>query len=343
MRVALLGLPQAGKRTLFRLLTGRAVPDGRRPGESIEGGGPIRDPRVDALSVICKPQRTVYAENAYTLCPDVTPGGTGRDWLEAARRCDLLAPVVRAFPSDTVYHPEGSVDAARDLRAIETDLMLADMLLIEKRLDRLGKETRARRTPALDREDEVLRRCLAVLESDRPLRDAGLDAETLAPIKSLGFVTLLPLCAIRNVGDDALDQAAEDGALVVSCRIEEEIAAVDDPAERGEYLAAMGLDASGLDRVNAAVYAALGLMSFYTVGPDEVRAWTIRRGTAAPAAGGKVHSDIERGFIRVEVIKYDDFVALGSEKAAREGGKMQTRGRDYVIEDGDICHFLFNV
>jgi ribosome-binding ATPase len=343
MRVALLGLPQAGKRTLFRLLTGRTVPEGRRPDECVEGAGPIRDPRVDTLSALCKPQRTVYAENAYTLCPDVTPGGTGRAWLDAARRCDLLAPVARAFPSDTVYHPAGSVDAARDLRAIETDLMLADMLLIEKRLERLSKEARARRTAAPDREADALHRCLAVLEADRPLRDAGLDAETLAPVKSLGFVTLLPLCPIRNVGDDALGRPEAGGALAVSCRIEEEIAAIADPAERREFLDAVGLDAPGLDRVNAAVYAALGLMSFYTVGPDEVRAWTIRRGTAAPAAGGKVHSDIERGFIRVEVIPYADFVALGSEKAAREGGKMQTRGRDYVIEDGDICHFLFNV
>jgi GTP-binding protein YchF len=343
MRVALLGLPQAGKRTLFRLLTGRTVPDSRRPGEAVDGAGPIRDPRVDVLSGICKPQKTTYAENTYALCPDVAPGADSRDWLDAARRCDLIALVVRAFPSDVVYHPDGSVNSERDRKAIESELMLADMLLIEKRLERLTKEARAKRTPALTREEETLRRCSAALENGRPVRDAGLDAEALAPVKSLGFVTLLPLRTLLNVGDDALGGATPPDALPVSCRIEEEIAAIANAEERREYLEALGLTAPGLDRVNAAVYDALGLMSFYTTGEDEVRAWTIRRGATAPVAGGKIHSDIERGFIRVEVIKYDDFVACGSEKAAKEAGKVQLRGRDYVMEDGDICHFLFNV
>lgn len=343
MRVALFGLPQAGKRTLFRLLTGRAVPDSRRPGETVDGSASIRDPRVDVLSGICKPLKTTYAENTYALCPDVTPGTDSRDWLDAARRCDVIALVVRAFPSDVVYHPDGSVDPERDRQALESELMLADMLLIEKRLERLTKEARAGRTPALTREEESLRHGLTTLENGQPLRDAGLDAEALAPIKSLGFVTLLPQRCLLNVGDDALGKPSPKNALIVSCRIEEEIAAIDSTDEQREFLNALGLTASGLDRVNAAVYEALGLMSFYTVGEDEVRAWTIRRGATAPVAGGKIHSDIERGFIRVEVIKYDDFVALGSEKAAKESGKMQLRGRDTVMEDGDICHFLFNV
>lgn len=184
---------------------------------------------------------------------------------------------------------------------------------------------------------------MTVLEDGRPLSDMELDGHDLAVIRSLRLLTLIPGMPVYNVSEDALGRAMGPAGVAVSCLIEQEIMAIDDAAERQEFLEGVGLTSSGVDRVNAAAYSAQGLMSFYTVGPDECRAWTIRKGTVAPTAGGKIHSDIERGFIRVEVVKFDDFVAAGSEQAAKENGKVLSRGRDYTMEDGDICHFLFNV
>jgi len=341
MRIALLGLPQSGKRTLFTLLTGRQVPEGRKPGEVVEGTAAIADPRIDRLSELCQPERRVYALNNFVLCPDMVEGGS-REWLDAARRCDLLCLVVRAFESDNVYHPAGSVDSERDRDNLDAELVFADMEIAEKRLVRLEKEKRAGLTPEQATEERALGKCMAALEVGKRAADVKLEAAEEAAIRSLGFVTMLPVLRAYNVSEDALETTMEH-ALVVSAKIEQEIAAIEDAPEREEYLAAIGLTDSGLDRMNRAAYDALGLMSYYTVGEDECRAWTIRKGSLAPTAGGKIHSDIERGFIRVEVTKYDDFVAAGSEKAAKDQGRIQTRGKDYVIEDGDICHFLFSV
>lgn len=345
MKIALLGLPQSGKKTLFSLLTGREVPEHRVEGESLEGVAPIRDPRVDVLSDIARPEKTRYAENKVVLCPDMSEGTGKREWLDAARRCDLLCLVVRDFSSESVYHPAGSVDADRDRRTLETELLLADLELIEKRLERLAKEQKGGRTAGQIKEEEVLLKCRDVVENEKGVNSLGLGEEDLAAIRSLNLVTLMPVLWIRNVDEDRLASASEEDAAVflISAQIEKEIMGIEDPEERAEYLAALGLESSGLDRLNAAAYDALGLMSFYTMGKDEVRAWTIRKGTPAPAAGGKIHSDIERGFIRVEVIKYDDLVAAGSEGAAKNQGKAMLKGKDYIMEDGDICHFRFNV
>ncbi len=341
MKTAILGFAQSGRKTLFSLLTGRPVPESLRPGETLEGRAIVRDPRVDELSRICRPDRTTYAENRLVLCPAVTPGG--RDWPAAARRCDVLCLVVRAFDSDSVYHPEGSVDPERDLARLRTELILADMEIVETRLRNLEKEARAGQTPAQALKTTALRKCLAVLESERPLRQVDLAEPEEAAVRSLELLTRLPEQVIYNVAENDLDGDRPEGILPVACEIEREIMAIDDPEERRAFLEDLGLSVSGVDRVNAAIYEAQGLMSFYTVGPDEVRAWTIRRGSPAPVAGGRIHSDIRRGFIRVEIVKYDDFVSVGSETAARNAGRMSLRGRDYVLEDGDICRFLFNV
>lgn len=345
MKIALLGLPQSGKKTLFTLLTGRVVPEHGTEGESLEGVAPIRDPRVDVLSDIAKPDKTKYAENKVVLCPDMTEGTGKREWLDAARRCDLLCLVVRDFASGSVYHPSGSVDASRDRRTLETELLLADLELIEKRLERLAKEKKGGKSAAQVKEEEVLLRCRDAVENEQGVTTLHLNEEDLDAVRSLNLVTLMPILLIRNVDEDRVGSAAEGGenVFLISALIEKEIMEMDDAAERDEYLKAIGLASSGLDRLNAAAYDALGLMSFYTMGKDEVRAWTIRKGTAAPVAGGKIHSDIERGFIRVEVIKYHDLVAAGSEATAKAQGKAHLKGRDYVMEDGDICHFRFNV
>ncbi len=342
MQIGILGFPQAGKRTLYRLLTGQGVADNRKPTDLVAGSAKVRDARVDVLARICNPRRVTLAENTFVLCPDIASGPGQRAWLDTARRCDLLCVVVRAFASDQVYHPAGSVDPERDRRDLEAELILADLELVLNRMLRIEKECQGGQRSAGSAEERALRRCEAVLEEGRPAAQAELGEEERRAVRSLGLITLLPQLWITNVSEEALASSAEAAAFRVSARIEEEIATLDDDAERREYLASLGLETGGLDRLNRAAYAALGLISFYTIGPDEVRAWTIRRGSPAPKAGGKIHSDIERGFIRVEVITYEDLVQAGSEKAAKAMGRVMSRGRDYVIADGDICHFLFS-
>ena len=342
MKTGILGLPQSGKRTLFRLLTGQRIPEARKPGEVVNGIARVQDPRVDELARICQPRKITFAENAFVLCPDVVDGPGKRGWLDAARRCDLLCLVIRAFPSEQVYHPHGSVDPARDRIELETELVLADLELVLNRLLRIEKEIKGgQRTPG-GAEEKALKRAEEALEAGRRLAELEWSEEELAAIRGLGFVTSVPVLWTYNVADDALAQDFGADAITVSCQIEQEIAAIESPEERRAFLADLGLDSAGLERMNRAAYAALGLMSFYTIGPDEVRAWTIRRDASAPRAGGKIHSDIERGFIRVEIIKYDDLIAAGGEKEAKAAGRVQSRGREYVLQDGDICHFLFS-
>jgi hypothetical protein len=343
MRIGILGLPQSGKRTLFTLLTGRIVPEQRRSDDVLEGVASIRDPRVDVLESICSPERKVYAENHFVLLPDLEVGSRNREWLEAARRSDLLCVVVRAFESDAVYHPAGSVDAARDRATIAAELIFADLELADTRLQRLVKETKSGTSREQTLQRAALEKCTRLLEAERPLVEVELDEEEMGSLRSLNLLTFKPVLWTYNVSEAAVGQSFGPGTLTVSARIEQEIGEVDDATDRRELLESLGLASAGIDRLNAAAYEMLGLMSFYTIGEDEARAWTVRKGTLAPQAGGKIHSDIERGFIRVSVIKYDDLVVCGSEKAAKERGKVAVKGRDYVIEDGDICHFLFNV
>ena len=345
MKVALLGLEKSGKKTFFTLLTGREVPAGLKEGECIEGIAPIRDPRVDVLAGICKPERKKYAENIVVLCPDIKEGSDKKLWMEPARKSDLLCVVVREFSSSQVYHPSGSVDAGRDMKAAESELVLSDLMLLETRLDRLGKEKRAGQTPKQALEEKALLRIKERLEKEMRPVAVELGQQEQEAVKSLGLLCQKPVLWALNVDEDRLAAEPGDGPNVfrVSCLIERETMGLDSDAERQEYMKSLGLEASGLDRLNQSAYSSLGLMSFYTIGEDEVRAWTVCKGAAAPTAAGKVHTDIERGFIRAEIIKYDDLVAAGSEAAVKAAGKYQVKGRDYVMEDGDICHFRFNV
>jgi len=343
MKIAILGLGQTGKKTLFTLLSGRPVPANRKAGEALEGIAPIHDSRVDALSKLYQPKKTTYAENQFVLCPDITDGSTSRLWMDPARRCDLLCLLIRAFDSPDVFHPSGSVDPARDRAMIEAELLLADMQLVETRLQRLAKEKKGGQTAHQALEEDILNRFNAALEEERFLSTVKLNADEEPAIKSLGFVTRTPLLYAYNVSEDEIGKDFGPGVFTISGNIESEIAGIEDEVERQEFMEAMGIAEPSLDRINAALYDALGLMSFYTAGDDECRAWTIRKGSSAPVAGGKIHSDIERGFIRVEVMKFDDLMALGSEQAMKKAGKMQLNGKDYIIADGDICHFLFNV
>lgn len=341
MKTALLGYAQSGKRTLFSLLTGREVADSAKAGESIEGHADVCDVRVDRIADICRPEKIKYAENLFVLCPDVCSGAEARGWLDAARKCDLTCMLIRAYQDDSVYHPAGSVDEDRDRRELDVELILADLDVVEKRLVRMEKEKRAGQTAAQALEEKVLERCRVTLESEGKLLGLNLEEHEYVAISSLGLLTMKPVLWVYNVGEEDIVEGGVDAR--VSCKIEREIMGIEDPAERNEYLATLGVGTSGVDRVNSAAYEALGLMSFYTMGKDEVRAWTIRKGSTAPAAAGKVHSDMERGFIRAEVTKYDDLIAAGSEAAVKEQGRMLLKGKNYIIEDGDICSFLFNV
>jgi len=343
MKIAILGLGQTGKKTLFTLLTGRGVPPGRKPDEAIEGIAPIQDSRVDALRDLYSPDKTTYAENQFVLCPDITSGSSSRQWIDPARRCDLLCLLIRAFDSPDVFHPSGSVDPERDRAMIEAELLLADMQLVETRLQRIAKEKKSGQTQAQVLEENVLQRFNAALEEERLLITVPLEPHEEQLIKSLDLVTRTPILYAYNVSEDEIDKEFGSDVFSISCAIESEIAAIDDDEERLEFMEAMGITQPSLERINAALYDALGLMSFYTSGTDECRAWTVRKGSTAPVAGGKIHSDIERGFIRVEVMKFDDLMETGSEQRVKQAGKMQLNGKDYVIEDGDICHFLFNV
>ena len=343
MKIAILGLAQTGKKTLFTLLTGRSVPEARKPGEAIEGVAPINDGRVVALSDFYQPQKTTYAENQFVLCSDIGDSSTSRLWMDSARRCDLLCLLIRAFDSPDIFHPAGSVDAERDRAMIESELLLADMQLVETRLKRLTKEMKNNPSKEQIMEEGILQRFNAALEEEQFLSTVSLEADEEHAIKSLDFVTRIPLLYAYNVSEDDIGNDFGPGVFTISCAIESDIAEIEDEAERLEFMTEMGITEPSLDRINAALYDALGLMSFYTSGEDECRAWTIRKGSTAPVAGGKIHSDIERGFIRVEVMKYDDLMEAGSEHGVKQAGKMQLNGKDYIIADGDICHFLFNV
>ncbi|MEE2658478.1 MAG: DUF933 domain-containing protein [Candidatus Latescibacterota bacterium] len=343
MKIALIGLPQTGKRTLFTLLTDRLVPESRRAGDVVEGISQVWDLRVDELSRIFNPKKTTYAENHFVLCPDADTSGNSYEWLAAARRCQLVCLVLRAFESDSVYHPTGSVDPERDREVLEAELLLSDMDTVETRLERLAKESKSGLRPEQKVEQRTLFSCAQCLEEGQPLSSLDLADIDYRSIRSLDLVTFLPLLAVYNVSEDDLGRKLPAGAVAVSCQIESEIAAFETEEERGEYLRELGVSTTGLDRVSNAAYDALGLMSFYTVGEDECRAWTIHKDSSAPVAGGQIHSDIERGFIRAEIIKYDDFLSAGLESEVRNRGQLQTRGRDYILQDGDIVHFLFRV
>ena len=343
MKIAILGLPQSGKRTLFSLLTDRETITGQHS-EPIEGIAPVRDPRVDQIAEIEKPEKITYAETGIKLCPDIDPGSGSRYWIMPAKLSDLLCILIRDFSSEEVYHPSGSINAERDRNNIETELLIADLSLIEKRFERIAKDRKKSKPTYVQLLGEsTIRKFQTALEDNLFLNSLELNVEEYASVSSLNFLTLKPILWCLNVDEDNLVKDNDDNIFRVSALVEKEIASISEPAERSAFLNDLGLSESGVNRLNSIAYDLLGLMSFYTMGEDEARAWAIKKNTLAPVAGGKIHTDIERGFIRVEVIKFDDLLEAGSEKAVKASGKALLKGKDYIIEDGDICNFRFNV
>ncbi|EKD50334.1 MAG: hypothetical protein ACD_62C00571G0002 [uncultured bacterium] len=345
MKVALLGYEYSGRKTLFSLLTGKVVPDHLIEGQVLEGMARINDARVDSLSKMYQPKKTVYVSTHFVLCPPISSGSKHDEWLKEARNADLLCVVVRDFASDDVFHPLGRVDAQGDRQNIMSELILADLMLVETRLERIAKDKlRQAKAQNLLVEEGALHKCKVVLDQEAPVSTVTFAKEEQAILNNLNLITQKSIMWCVNVAEGHANRApGKPDEFIVSAKIEKEIVGIENPEERQMFMQDLGLKDSGLNRLNAAAYHQLGLMSFYTVGPDEVRAWTIKQGSLAPEAGGKIHSDIERGFVRVEVMKYDDLMAEKSEQKLKSLGKVYVKGRDYVIHDGDICNFLFNV
>jgi GTP-binding protein YchF len=346
MKVGIVGFSGAGRTTVFNALTGLHASVGYGdPGKANLGTIKVPDARVDRLSQIFQPRKTTYAEIVFV---DVAGGGRSAaldpGTLVQMRDVDALIQVIRALQDPLTAEPP---DPLRDFNNFRSELILADLAVIEKRL------ARVRREQAKGQEAELLGRCVAALEAETPLRQVPLAPAEERMLAGFGLLSRLPLLAVVNVDEKqaaapvppALQARAEqDGvpALVLCAQIEMEMAALE-AGDRAAFLAELGLTESARDRFIQAAYALLDLISFLTTGEDEVRAWPIRRGTTAVRAAGKVHSDIERGFIRAEVVAYDDFIRLGSEAKCREAGKLRLEGKDYVVQDGDIIHFRFNV
>ena len=357
MEIGLLGFPQSGKRTLLRLLTGvDAHTAATGAGGTVPGVCPVRDPRVERLAAMYRPKKVTPAIIRYLLMPDVTKDSTkNHALLTALALVDVLALVVRAFADETVFHLDGSVNPLRDLDTIHAELILNDLLFIEKRLERIAKEEGRRAGVDHTQERALLTVLQAHLNDGLPLRTRLLEAQEEKLLSGSPLLTRKPLLLILNVGEEQIrdrrlsdDVAARSAThqvhqVQVSAKIEAELAQLDDPAERAAFLRDFGLAESALDRLTRVSYETLGLISYFTVGADEVRAWTVRRGASAAQAGGAIHSDIERGFIRAELMTYDDLIALGSEQAVAAAGKASLKGKEYLVQDGDILNFRFHV
>ena len=344
MKVGLLGFPGSGKSTVFGALTGLAVDTGygARSDKAHVGVVKVPDPRIDALARLYEPKKITYAEMVFR---DVAGGheGLDRETLLAMREVDALCQVVRAFPD-----PTGAPgDPLREIRDLETETLLADLEIAEQRVERLAKD---RSDP---RELEILQRIAQALENETPLRALDLDEDVRKRISGYNFLTQKPRLLVLNVPEEqAAGEAAAEiqdaasklglGLVVLSAAVEMDIAQMAEE-EQPEFLASLGLEGPARGRFIRAAFELLDLISMLTVGPDECRAWPVARGTPAPRAAGKIHSDIERGFIRAEVTRYEDLIELGSEAKCRDAGKLGVEGKDYVIEDGDVVHFRFNV
>lgn len=355
-------MPNVGKSTLFNALTKAAIAAENYPFCTIEpnvGIVEVPDPRLSALTKLVKPQKTIPAIVEFVDIAGLVAGaskgeGLGNQFLANIRETDAIAHVVRCFSDDNVVHVGGRVDPVSDIEVINTELALADLATVEKQLVRNVKQARAGGDKQAQRLVAVLERVEAALNEGRPARTVDLAKEELEVIRPLFLLTMKPTMYVANVSengfadnpllDAVVSLGTTEGAPVVAicAALEAQIFDMSDE-DKSMFLADMGLEEPGLDRLIRAAYDLLGLQTYFTAGEKEVRAWTIRKGDTAPQAAGVIHTDFEKGFIRAEVIGYDDYITLGGENAAREAGKMRLEGKEYVVHDGDVVHFRFNV
>jgi len=363
-KCGIVGLPNVGKSTLFNALTQTAAAQAANyPFCTIEpnvGEIAVPDPRLDRLAVLGKsdqivPTRITFVDIAGLVRGASKGEGLGNQFLATIREVDAIVHVVRCFEDSDVTHVEGKIDPIADIETIETELMLADLDSLEKRVDNVEKKAKGTGEDAKQAKEmlDLIERSLILLRDGKPARMVERRPEEEKLFHSLGLLTSAPVLYACNVEEASAatgnqfsrkveERAKAEGAVavVISAKIESEIAALP-PEERADYLEAIGLNETGLDRLVRAGYALLHLVTYFTVGPKEARAWTITQGTKAPQAAGVIHSDFERGFVRSETISYDDYIACGGEAGARETGKMRLEGKDYVVADGDVMHFRF--
>ena len=354
MQTGIVGLPQVGKTTLFRILTRAHLEEKAARAATHIGVARVPEPRIDQLAALYKPRKVTYATVEY-----VDVGGISRDRardsavLAPLREVDALAHVLRVFDDPAVPHPVGNIDPLRDAQSLDLELMLSDLEQIERRLERVEKDLKKKKDAATEHEHAVLMRCRTSIENEHPLRELEFSAEERKILTGFMFLSLRPILYVLNIGEnevDKLETAIErhgleklrgqpQSAVVAVCgRIEAELAELDDAAA-AELLTAYGLKQPGLHRLIRATYDLMGLISFFTAGEPEVRAWTIRRGTPAVRAAGAIHTDIERNFIRAEVVRCDDLLAAGSWPAAREKGQVRLEGKEYIVQEGDVILF----
>lgn len=358
MEVGIMGLAASGKTSLFALLTGQdPVAAGGRRDQTQLGIAKVPDHRLDALAEMYRPKKTTPATIRFADVPGIPDEHRGDASLNLPelRTTDALMVVLRGFSSDAVAHPKGSIDAIRDLQHIEEEFILSDQLVVEKRLERLAKDIQKRRDPELERERDLLQKCLTVLESEQPLRSSTFDPNEEKKLRGFTFLSIKPILVVVNVGEDdvasdpfagsAWDAWRERPGLAftrVCATLEAELAELDgDDAE--VFMEDLGLSDRALDRIIGESYRLLGLISFFTVGEDECRAWSITEGTEALEAAGEIHSDIQRGFIRAEVVPQDELLEVGSLAGCRQKGTLRLEGKTYPVVDGEVVHFRFNV
>jgi GTP-binding protein YchF len=351
MQTGIIGLPQVGKTTLFRILT-KAHVDAKGGQSTHVGVAKVPEPRLVELAKLYNPKKITYATVQYVDLAGVQKERM-RESLASLRDVDAIAHVIRVFDDPSVPHAEGSIDPLRDATNLDLELILSDHEQVSKRLERVEKDLKKKRDPALEHEKGVLEKCKAHLESEKPLRELELTPEERKPISGFLFLSQRPMLYVLNLGDDEaaeMDKAVEkhklaalqgrpNTAVVAVCgRLEAELAEMEEK-EAAELLASYGLKDPGLNRLIDATYDLMGLFSFFTAGEPEVRAWTIRKGSTAVKAAGEIHSDIEKGFIRAEVVQCKDLLAAGSIAAAKEKAQVRLEGKEYIVQDGDVILF----